>query len=1284
MKASRLSRWVVAPAPVLLALLVSSCASSDERPAKAVTVASWPAALPASVAHRDARLGTPSFVWINRSDLPKAANAREAVAHTLRGLAATYELREDALATLSENVVIHDQGDGPIIARMKQTLGGIEVFRGGLNVLFTRELEPVSASGLVAKSLAGAAGGKAKFALAPRAALDVALALAPEKRALKLRAIEDQGPYARFDAVGLEQPARVKKVFFPEADRLIPAYYTEMMFRRGGAWSFVVAADDGRELFRNDMVKRDAAYRVFADPTTKIPYDGPMGNAFSPHTTGKPDNFKAPLGPPALVTLNNFPFSKNDPWLPQGANQTLGNNVRAYADLQAPDGLSAGDAPGTMTAENLFGSTFDTSKSPSATAENVNASATQLFYTMNFLHDWFYDAGFDEKSGNHQASNFGRGGAENDPLLAEAQDSGDRNNADAATPSDGGRPRVQMYVWSGLSEAKLVVNTPANIAGTKPTSIGSFGKDAFDLTGDLALGDDGSGADALDACEPVDGVQGKIALVHRGTCSFVQKAQNVQNAGGIGIIVANVASSAQATTPPYMGGTSSTVTIPALSVALADGQALEAAAGAGVSVHMTRLLQTDLDGSLDTTVVAHEWGHVLSNRLIGDGNGLTSNQSGGLGEGWGDFIALMVLARQDDPGGYKGVYVNAGYATGGIADSYFGTRRLPYSTDFTKNALTFKHIANGTPLPANVLTSYGEDGSFNAEVHSAGEVWATMLWEAYASLLVANRGGFAETQKRMKQYLVAAMKLTPVEPTFLEARDALLAAALAANAEDYRDIYKAFARRGAGVGAEGPGKDSADNVGVKESFEVKNHVQIGVGKLTDDTISCDHDGILDPFEVGTLELVLRNDGLDTLSNATAEISGKTPDLRIAPIAPIALKVLKPFESQTIKVPVSITSLQSNAPVELAVVIRDPVLGETKSQTLAVPTRYASDEAPESSTIDTVETRGTSWNATKGTQLLPSWTRVRSAAASWWAVPDQPEPTDVKLTSPSFTIEGTTFTLSFKHRWSYRFSTRRMVDVDGGVVEVSVDGGKTFKDANTYGKVDYNTTLDNTRGDNALKGRSAYGNKSAGYPDKWITSKLALDLKAHPESVIVRFRSSSSTGFSGAPGWEIDDISLEGITSKPFYSFVPQADACDENGPTADAGGAMTVLSKHPVTIVGAATHPADATLVYQWIQESGAFVETKQDGANLSFVAPEVKDAPIVLGFALRAHDGKLLSAASRVQVTVVPDPSVNDSFRGGCACRTTGTPDRTRDGALALGAFALLALAAVRRRRAR
>ena len=49
------------------------------------------------------------------------------------------------------------------------------------------------------------------------------------------------------------------------------------------------------------------------------------------------------------------------------------------------------------------------------------ASVTQVFYVTNWLHDWWYDSGFNEAAGNAQKDNFGRGGVAGDPLHAEAQ-----------------------------------------------------------------------------------------------------------------------------------------------------------------------------------------------------------------------------------------------------------------------------------------------------------------------------------------------------------------------------------------------------------------------------------------------------------------------------------------------------------------------------------------------------------------------------------------------------------------------------------------------------------------------------------------------------------------------------------------------------------------------------------------------------------------------------------------------------------------------------------------------
>ena len=86
-----------------------------------------------------------------------------------------------------------------------------------------------------------------------------------------------------------------------------------------------------------------------------------------------------------------------------------------------------------------------------------NGAVVNMFYAINWLHDWWYNHGFDEVSGNAQSSNYGRGEEEIDPItgeevevgaldpiLAQGQDASGRNNANMATPGDGSSPVMQQ------------------------------------------------------------------------------------------------------------------------------------------------------------------------------------------------------------------------------------------------------------------------------------------------------------------------------------------------------------------------------------------------------------------------------------------------------------------------------------------------------------------------------------------------------------------------------------------------------------------------------------------------------------------------------------------------------------------------------------------------------------------------------------------------------------------------------------------------------------------------
>jgi large repetitive protein len=1275
------------------ALVLAGCgASSDDSARRAAppAAAPTPAQIPAHVAHKDPRVDRPSFVWITPRGLPRFTGARAAATATLAGISKVLELDAAALSALGAPV-IHDPGEGSIVARFHQRVSGVEVFRGDLSLLFTRDLEPIAASGVVAGDVSGAA---APFVLSPGDAAREAYSRATGRR-VDLTLVDRASGEDRFFAPDLDQPARVKKVLYPkrrgQGDTLEPAYRVEVVTKGGGAWSFVVSALSGEILFQNDLLRYEAySYRVFASPDSLLPFDGPQGNALAPHPTGRPDGTRPTWQASQLVTLESFPFSKNDPWLPPGATRSQGNNVDAYADLASPDGYYAasGDVVASPSAAGVFDHVYATDQAPDASNEQIQASVTQLFYATNFLHDWFYDAGFDEKSGNPQADNFGRGGRDNDRLLVEAQDYSGRNNANAMTPADGASPRIQMFVFSGTSEASLVVSSPAAIAGDKTVGIAGFGTDAFDLTGQVVLADDELGIDPHDACEPLARpVAGKIVLAHRGTCTFVEKAQNVQAAGGVGLVVANLPSSSDPSVPPFMGGTSAEITIPALSLSLADGKALEGALSEVVTVTMKRALQTDLDGALDTSIVAHEWAHVLTNRLVGNADGLTTNQAGGLGEGWSDFVSLLLTAREDDVetasgANWAGAYATGAYATsGGGADFYFGIRRVPYSVDFTKNALTFRHVQNGVALPSTAKTSFGEDGSFNAQVHATGEVWATMLWECYVSLLRDPRYGFQAAQDRMKRYLVTSLKVTPPDPTLLEARDALLAAAYATDEADFLAFWNAFARRGAGVSAVGPGKESADNRGVEESFVVGNDVQIVEVKLRDDVITCDRDDILDPGEVGSIEVTVRNAGSGSLEATSAQLSATAPGMSFDEGGAVTFPSLRPFETATVRIETQMAFGEPIVPFEVDVSVTDPTLAVPRTVRVSAPARFDTDETPDSSAKDTVDTTKTAWSVASVDRYRMSreWSRTAEGSNGWWTIPNVAVPTDHTLTSPEFVVSGTSFGLSFKHRWSFRTSLRRG-DVDGGVIEISTDGGKRWRDLERLGTVDYNTTLAQGRGDNVLAGRRAYGNESKRYPEQWVTSKIDVRLPEPAAKVQLRFRMGTGLGFAGAAGWDIDDIELTGIAGTPFWSFQPHADECDPDSPWTWAGEPRTVPSRTAVTLEGAGEHPKALPMTFVWSQTEGPRVSLETDGSpRLSFEAPEVTE-PTTLRFALRAHDGTLVGPASNVDVTVTPRLDRISALGGGCA----SIPGRSTSGDLVLVGLGALGAALARRRRER
>jgi Zn-dependent metalloprotease len=172
----------------------------------------------------------------------------------------------------------------------------------------------------------------------------------------------------------------------------------------------------------------------------------------------------------------------------------------------------------------------------------------------------------------------------------------------------------------------------------------------------------------------------------------------------------------------------------------------------------------DRDSSVDSDVVFHEYGHGISNRLIGNGSGLGGTQSGAMGEGWSDYWATTI-----NNDGVMGEYVTQ--------NTTRGIRRAAY-----------------TVPSAAVHDSYADVGAGGFEVHNDGEVWAAALWDLRAQL------GKTITDR----IVLNGMKFTPTHPSFLNARDGILQADQNLNAGVNRcAIWTVFARHGMGFSAVG-------------------------------------------------------------------------------------------------------------------------------------------------------------------------------------------------------------------------------------------------------------------------------------------------------------------------------------------------------------------------------------------------------------------------------------------------------------------------------------------------
>jgi hypothetical protein len=819
-----------------------------------------------------------------------------------------------------------------------------------------------------------------------------------------------------------------EKMYFPTEPGVARTAWRILIWEPTSAYYVIVDAQTGTILWRKNISNdqtQSATFNVYSATNN-------IGNAMDSPSPGSPGPtdpttlFQAGLGSRTSVTLigneGNLSFN-NDGWITDGGNETDGNNVEAGLDRDTTNGVDTtnGRAQGTnrtfnfsYTPSNVSGGVPPPTgtesgdnpvpagePTPGVSNTNICGAITQphgiteaqkgaitnLFYLDNRYHDALYQVGFTESAKNFQNDNFGRGGVAGDRVSAEVDDCSGDNNANFATPADGGRGRMQMY------------------------------------------------------------------LFNNGTAPF-------------------------------------------------------------------------RDGSLDSSVVWHEHTHGVSNRLIGNGSGLGTTQAGGMGEGWSDLYAFLLLSKTSDTA--NGVYPTGAYVTYKCCglptftqNYYYGIRRFPYAVkSFTGGAqnrphdpLTFADIdpaqlnGNDGAFPCSALTPCSGGAT---EVHNEGEIWAVTGVEVW-SRFIARLGHDPGTQRTL-QFYTDGMKLSPLNPTFLQERDALLAAAQAGGtAADVSDIWAAFATRGMGFSASNPSGNT-----VVETFDLPNVVL--TNPFTVDDTPGNHNGVPEPGENVLLGISVTNTTGLTISSVTVNVNGGTN---------VNYGTINNGQTITNNIPFTIPNV---------------ACGSTQSVTININSS-AGPQTPQirSFVLGTPQGLVESFDGVTAPNLPAGWTTTQdNGTGITWGTsstgPDTPpnsafanDPAAVNissLVSPIVPITSTSAQVKFRNKYATEST------FDGMVLEISVDGGG-FSDiiaaGGSFVSGGYNATI-SSNFSSPIAGRQAWSGSSGGYVDTVVN--LPASLNGHNAQLRWRMASDVSVGSTG--------VNVDGVSIINSYSCATAA------------------------------------------------------------------------------------------------------------------------------------------------
>jgi hypothetical protein len=325
-----------------------------------------------------------------------------------------------------------------------------------------------------------------------------------------------------------------------------------------------------------------------------------------------------------------------------------------------------------------------------------------------------------------------------------------------------------------------------------------------------------------------------------------------------------------------------------------------------------------------------------------------------------------------------------------------------------------------------------------------------------------------------------------------------------------------------------------------------SQIELVTTTLADDVTACDRDGNLDNGEAGSLVITLANQGPNNLNQIQVTVTSSNPHVSFPFGHAANFPPLQKHGQSTGFIQVALTGAVGIETTDFQLSIVAPELELPSGLNVTATHRLNYDELASAGTTETVESANHGWTISGSPVELPNvaaWQRRTLSAIRhvWWGPDNNGQIDDVKgsqpdeqiLTSPVVRVGAAPLVISFQHRFSFENGAW-----DGGVIEISNDNGATWADIGTTA---YNGMTNPVTTAPIGASRRAFVNRMIGWPN-FVPVTLNVGTAYANQDVRIRFRIGADQSI-GAPGWDIDDIAIGGLTNAPFAALVGNQQAC---------------------------------------------------------------------------------------------------------------------------------------------